>query len=80
MGFTTAEETVNPDADVGRRMVVGRAVVIEKGVEVLAQLGGDDVLVELLLEHCLVGLVDFDDTVDGAVDVLLEHVLYLHGG
>lgn len=46
----------------------------------LAQLGGDDVLVELLLEHCLVGLVDFDDTVDGAVDVLLEHVLYLHGG
>ena len=79
MGFTTAEETGDPDADVGRRTVVGGAVVIKKGVEVLAQLGGDDVLVELLLKHCLVGLVDFDDTVDGAVDVLLEHVLYLHG-
>lgn len=80
MGFTTAEEAGDPDADVGRRTVVGGAVVIKKGVEVLAQLGGDDVFVELLLEHCLVGLVDFDDTVDGAVDVLLEHVLYLHGG
>ena len=45
----------------------------------LAQLGGDDVLIELLLEDGFVGLIDLDDTVDGAVDVLLEHVLYLHG-
>ena len=47
--------------------------------EVPAQLTGDHVFGQLLLDDGLVVLVDLDDAVDVAVDVAFEHIVDAHG-
>ena len=47
--------------------------------EMLVQLLGDDVFVQLLPYGLAVGLIRFDDPVDGAIDGLGEEFLDLHG-
>ena len=76
--FTTAEETRNPDADIRRGLGKCPSIRLQEGAEMLAQLVRDDVLVHLLADDLIVLLVDFDDTVDGTVDILGEHLLYFH--
>ncbi len=51
----------------------------EAASEVPAQLTGDHVLGQLLLDDGLVVLVDLDDAVDVAVDVAFEHIVDAHG-
>ena len=51
----------------------------EAASEVPAQLAGDHVLGQLLLDDGLVVLVDLDDAVDVAVDVAFEHIVDAHG-
>ena len=44
-----------------------------------AQLLRDDVLAQFLAQTVVIVLGNLNDTVNISVDVLLEHILYLHG-
>ena len=44
----------------------------------LFQLIGDHVLADFLLNHLVAGLVDLDDAVDLAVDVVRKHIPNQH--
>ena len=44
----------------------------------LLQFAGDDVFPHFLLDNIQIILVDFDDTIDFPVDIILEHVLNSH--
>ena len=76
--FTASKEARNPNADLVGRIVNGLGVVIKKGLEVSAQLLGDYVLAEFLLQTALIILRNFDNAVNIAVYVLLEHILKFH--
>ena len=76
--FTTSKETGDPNADVSCIFVERLDVVIEESDEMLFQLSGDDILVQFLYKHAAFILIDFDDTVDFTIDVILEHRLNSH--
>ena len=76
--LTRAEEARDPHADLVGGSVDGGVVALEQRGEVLAQLAGDDVLLELGADGGVVVLGHLDHAVDGAVDVFLEHVLNAH--
>lgn len=76
VGFTTPEEAGDPDADVSRVLIEGFSIVVEKRDKVLLQLSGDDVFIQFLNKNCLFVLIDFDDAVDLAVDVVFVCVIF----
>ena len=78
MGFTASKEAGDPDTHVRSRRVKGIAVEAEEGNEVLFQLIGDHVFADFLLDHLVAGLVDLDDAVDLAVDVVRKHIPNQH--
>ena len=71
MGFTTAKEAGDPDADFVCRGGQGSLVVIQEGIEMAAKLTGDDILPEFLLDAPLVILSNLNDAIDVAVNVAL---------
>ncbi len=78
MGFTASKEARNPDPDFVSGVIDGFGVVIEKSAEVSTEFLGDDILAEFLYETLLIILRHFDNAVNVAVNVLLEHILNLH--
>ena len=70
VGFTAAKEAGNPHADFVRGPVDPLFVMIVKGPEVLLELSGDDVFLQLLPPVFVVGLHDLNDAVNGTIDVL----------
>ena len=76
--FTTSEEAGNPNADVGGGLVERLDVIVEECDEVLLQLSGDNILIQLLHEHAAFILIDLDDAVDFTVDVVFKHRLNSH--
>ena len=79
VGFTASEEAGDPHTHICGRHIKGIAVVVKKGRKMLPKLLGDDILPNFLLDDFVFFLVDLDDTVDRAVDVIMEHMLYSHG-
>ena len=78
MRLTRAEEARNPYADFVGRYIEGGFVVFEEVREVALQLARHNVFGKFLLDGLLVALRDFDDAVDGTVDVFAEQVPNYH--
>ena len=76
--FTTSEEAGYPNADVSGGLVERLDVIVEECDEVLLQLSGDNILIQLLHEHAAFILIDLDDAVDFTVDVVFKHRLNSH--
>ncbi|MOA63896.1 hypothetical protein D3C78_1897810 [compost metagenome] len=71
MRFTRTEETGDPHPYSPRRIlgvVQGRQVAFEKATQVLIQLTGDDVLIQLLPDGLSIILISLDHAIDLAVN------------
>ena len=81
--FTRTEETGDPHPYSPRRIlgaVQGSQVAFKKAAQMLIQLAGDDVLIQLLPDGLSVILVSLDHAVDRAVNGAGKQILDLHGG
>ena len=70
--LTGAEEAGDPDRDAFVRLLGRLPVALQDLGEVAADGVGDDVLGEFVADDLLVGLVDLDDLLDAAGDVVGE--------
>ena len=78
VGLTTAKETGNPYADIIRWRRKSIAVIIKETHKMLLEFLGYNIFLDLL-QRCLCRvLVNFDNAVDGAIDVLCEHITNQH--
>ena len=83
MRFTRTEETGDPHPYSPRcilGVVQGRQIAFKKAAQMLIQLAGDDVLIQLLPDGLSVILVSLDHAVDRAVNRAGKQTLDLHGG
>ena len=78
VGLARAEEARDPDADLVRGLPERSLVGAVEALEVTRKLVRDHVLGELLLKDVLVRDIHFDDTVNIAIDVALEHACDFH--
>ena len=76
--FTAAEEARNPNANFICCALNALFVLIIKCAEVLLQLAGDYVFLQLLTAVFVVRLHHLDYAVDRAVNAFLEHILQFH--
>ncbi|MNI41954.1 hypothetical protein D3C73_962220 [compost metagenome] len=81
MRLTRPEETADPYAHaVGDGGIVQVSTVgLEEAAEVFFQLVGDNVLIQLLVHGCVVGLIRLNHAVDRAIEFLEENIFNAHG-
>ena len=72
--FTASKEARDPNADFISRIAQRLFIVIQKGVEMLAKLAGNNILLELLFNDLFIVLCNFDNTVNIAVNVVFVNI------
>ena len=77
-GLTRAEKPGGPHPDGLVGLIEGFVVFLEDFGEVAPDRCGRDVFLDLLLDHPLVGLVDLDDLLDVAADIVCKELAYFH--
>ena len=78
MRFTTSEEAGDPYTDISGVFIKGLVIVIKESNKMFLQLPCDDILIQFLYEHTAFILVDLDDAINLAIDVIFEHRLNSH--
>ena len=76
--FTASKKAGDPHTHFIRGLINGLGIVIKESPEMAAQLLGNDVLAQFLMQALFIVLSNLNDTINITVDIFLEHGLNLH--